>query len=223
VPFTIGSEEVTKLRLHSFFRSSATWRVRIALALKAIPFETIAHNFRLKAQRDSAYLALNPLGVVPSLESDDFVLNQSLAIIEYLDEIVPEPALLPLGAEKRAVVRSMAQLIACDIHPINNLRILTYLKTVMNQEEGAVDTWYRYWVSEGFQALEQMVVKYGDGCHCFGEAVTLADLCLIPQLYNARRFKTDLGHFPTLIAIETHLGALPAFVQTIPECQADAV
>jgi maleylacetoacetate isomerase len=208
--------------LHSFFRSSAAWRVRIALALKGVDATIIPCNFRHNAQRSRDYLSLNPQGLVPTLVIDGAPLTQSLAIIEYLDETRPEPHLLPLDPLNRARVRAMAQVIASDIHPINNLRVLNLLRQDFGADDETVAVWYRHWIDTGFAALEAMVAD-SDGRHCFGGAVTIADICLIPQMYNARRYATDLTPYPKLVAIDAYLSATPAFADTAPEGQPDAV
>jgi maleylpyruvate isomerase len=208
--------------LHSFFRSSAAWRVRIALALKGIDATIVPHNFRHDEQSSPEYLILNPQGLVPTLEIDDLMLTQSLAIIEYLDETRPETPLLPVDAFDRARVRAMAQIIACDIHPIDNLRVLNALRADFGADDAAVGAWYRRWVDAGFVALEALA-GHGDGRYCFGSDVTLADICLVPQMYNARRFSTDLAPYPRLVAIDAYLANLPAFADTAPELQPDAV
>lgn len=209
--------------LYSFFRSSAAWRVRIAIHLKGLPYQTEPRNFRTGAHRSADYLALNPQGLVPALGVSGEVLTQSTPIIEYLDEAHPDPPLLPADPLARAKVRAMAAVIACDIHPIDNLRVLDYLRDRLGQDEAAVNAWYRHWVAEGFAALETMATAEGDGRHCHGDAVTLADICLVPQMYNARRFGADLGPYPTLCSIDAHLRALAPFAETAPELQPDAV
>jgi maleylacetoacetate isomerase len=210
-------------RLYSFWRSSAAFRVRIALAVKGVPHQQVATHLGRGAQRDPDYVARNPQGFVPALEEDGFVLGQSLAIIEYLDETHPHPPLLPTGARDRAVVRSMAQSIACDIHPLNNLRVLNYLKGPLGQDQDGVNRWYRHWISEGFTGLEVLARRHsGDGAHLFATSVSIADVCLVPQLYNARRFDTDLSPFPTLVAIGAALAARPDFASAAPEAQPDA-
>ncbi len=182
------------MRLHGYFRSSAAWRVRIALNLKGIPVEHAFHHLRHGGQRAPDYLRLNPQGLVPALETDDgAVLTQSLAICEYLDEIHPEPPLLPRDALGRAQVRALAQLIACEIHPLNNLRVLKYLVRELKLEEEAKNTWYRHWVREGLLAFERELAQLPRGTYCFGDSPTLADCCLVPQIFNARRFDTDLS------------------------------
>ena len=211
------------LRLFSFWRSSAAYRVRIALAVKGLRYEQVATHLGRGAQRAADFVGRNPQGFVPALDEDGFVLGESLAIIEYLDETQPEPPLLPAGSRDRAVVRSMAQFIACDIHPLNNLRVLNYLKGPLGQDQDSVNRWYRHWIGEGFAGLEVLARRHsGDGAHLFGASVTLADVCLVPQLYNARRFDTDLTPFPTLVAIGAALAARPAFAAAAPEAQPDA-
>ena len=209
--------------LYSFFRSSASWRVGAALAAKRLDYELAPRNFRKGEQRDPAYLALNPQGLVPALIDDGLVLTQSLAIIEYLDERHPAPRLLPEASGERAIVRAMAQTIACDIHPIGNLRVLDYLRGNFGQDDAAVEAWYRHWVASGFAAIEIMAARHGDGRHCFGSALSLADLCLVPQMANARRFGCDLSPYPLLMAIDAHLAALEIFTTTSPQNQPDAV
>ena len=212
------------MKLHSFFRSSAAYRVRIALAVKGLAYETIAHHLRKEEQLKPEYRALNPQGLVPTLEDGGHVLTQSLAIIEYLEEAYPQtPRLLPADLAGRAVVRAMSLAIACDIHPLNNLRVLNYLKSTMGQGQEATDEWYRHWIGEGFAALEELAGKHSRaGRYCFGDGVTMADACLVPQMYNARRFKTDLARYPTLLAICDSLERLPAFAAASPEGQPDA-
>jgi maleylacetoacetate isomerase len=213
------------LRLHTYWRSSAAYRVRIVLALKGLEYETVPHHLLRDGgeQRRPDYLALNPQGLVPALEHDGHVLTQSLAIFEYLEERFPEPPLLPASPRDRAAVRAMALAVACDIHPLNNLRVQQYLRDGLGQDEPAVSGWVRHWISEGFNALETLIGRHSaDGRHCFGAAVTLADACLVPQAYNARRAGLDLAHWPRLMAVAGYLEALPAFAVARPEAQPDA-
>jgi len=213
------------MKLYGYFRSSASYRVRIALNLKGIEYESLAVDLRLpaSAQRAAQFLALNPAGLVPVLVDGERVLTQSLAIIEYLEEIRPLPALLPRGAAGRAEVRALALSIACEIHPLNNTGVLSYLRAPLGHDAAAVDAWYRHWVARGFAVLEQQVRRLGnDGRHMFGAAVTLADVLLVPQMYNARRRQCDLEPYPTLRAISAHLESLPAFARAAPEAQPDA-
>jgi maleylacetoacetate isomerase len=212
------------MKLHSFFRSSAAYRVRLALEIKGLAYETVAHHLRKGEQRKPEYRVLNPQGLVPTLEDAGHVLTQSLAIIEYLEEAYPKtPRLLPPDPLSRAIVRAMSLAIACDVHPLNNLRVLDYLKSAIGQSQEATDVWYRHWIGEGFAALEELVRQHSrGGRHCFGDAVTMADACLVPQMYNARRFQTDLAPYPTLVAISDSLERLPAFAAASPEGQPDA-
>lgn len=209
------------LLLHGYWRSSAAYRVRIALNLKGLDYDQVAHDLRAGAQRDPAYLALAPIGLVPTLEADGLSLTQSLAILEWLEETRGGHALLPRDAAARATVRAMAQIVACDIHPINNLRVLATLRKDFGASEAMIPAWIGRWIGEGFGALERMVSEHGRG-FCFGSAPTMADCCLVPQLYNARRFNVELGAFPTLIAVEAACTALDAFDRARPERQPDA-
>jgi maleylacetoacetate isomerase len=211
------------MKLYTFFRSSAAFRVRIALNVKSIKYDSVPKAFAKNEHRAPDYLALNPQGLIPALAIDDAVLSQSLAIIEYLNEKYPLPPLLPVGPLERARVRSMAFAIACDIHPIDNLRVLNYLRTELKQNDDAVNTWYRHWITEGFKGLEAQAREYSvTQRYCFGDALTLADVCLVPQMFNAQRFETDLSAFPTLTAISSHLESLPEFAAARPEVQPDA-
>jgi maleylacetoacetate isomerase len=213
------------MRLYDYFRSSAAYRVRIALNFKGIaPDDRTFVHLRMGNQRAQDYLALNPQGLVPALELDDHrVLTQSLAIVEYLDEKYREPPLLPAKAEGRARVRSIALAIACEIHPLNNLRVLNYLIGTLGATDEQKNGWYKYWIDVGFEALERRLASDDDtGTFCHGETPTLADVCLVPQLANARRFKIDLTPYPTLTRIEAASNALPAFAQAAPSRQPDA-
>jgi maleylacetoacetate isomerase len=213
------------MKLFTYYRSSAAWRVRIALSYKGIPHGTVpVHLVRDGGQQHSeSYRELNPQGLVPALADDRQIFGQSLAIIEYLEEIHPDPPLLPPDYQGRAQVRGMALAIACDIHPLNNLRITNYLRDPLGQDDAAVGAWYRHWVAEGFRALEELARRYGDGeRYLHGNTVTMADVCLVPQVYNARRFDCDLAPYPALVAIDAHLRTLPAFEATRPEAQPDA-
>ena len=208
--------------LYGYWRSSASYRVRIALAVKGLDYEQVPINLAQGAQGGVGFRLLNPQGLVPYLIDDTAGLNQSLAIIEYLDEVYPNPPLLPADALGRARVRAAALQIACDIHPLNNLRVLRYLKVELGQEQDVVDAWYRHWVELGFAALEELA-EGATGAYLFGDAVTLADVCLVPQMWNARRLQADIARFPKLVAIDTRLNALPAIRAASPERQADAV
>lgn len=209
------------MRLYGFFRSSASWRVRIALNFKGLQAEQVSRHLRRGEQRDLGYLALNPQGLVPALIPDDGpVLTQSLAIIEWLEERHPEPALLPSDPDRRAKVRAFALAIACDIHPIQNLKVLGRLRHLGLPEE-EVTGWARWVIEEGFAAIEAMIADE-PGPFAFGDAPTLADVCLVPQLGNARRFGVDVERFPRLLAAERAAMALPAFAAALPERQPDA-
>jgi maleylpyruvate isomerase len=207
--------------LYGYALSSASFRVRIALALKKLPYESIVKNLRTGEHRQAEYLSINLQGFVPALGLDDgAVLGQSMAIIEYLDEIHPQPPLLPGAPVARARVRALAQAIACDIHPLNNLRVLRYLEEKLGQDKTTRDTWYRHWVQVGFDALERWLARDADtGRFCHGDAPTLADICLVPQVYNARRFSVDLNPYPRILAIEAACRELPAFQTAAPENQ----
>lgn len=208
------------MRLHGYFRSTASYRVRIALGLKGLSCDQAFVQLRKGEQRLPEFLARNPQGLVPALELDDgVVLTQSLAICEYLDEMWPQPAFLPTDAEARAHVRAFAQVIACDIHPVQNLKILDRLRE-LGLGEDRVTGWARTTIEEGLDACDKLIAGR-DGPYCFGDAVTLADICLVPQLVNARRFGVDL-RWSRLTEIETACLALPAFADAMPERQPDA-
>src|SRR5207302_1932981 len=210
-----------KMILYSFFRSSAAYRVRIALNLKSMRYDTVGIHLQKDGglNRKPEYQAINPQMRVPSLALDSGeVLTQSLAIVEYLDEIHPQPPLLPRDPIERAKVRALAQLIACDIHPLNNVAPLRYLKNELGQDQTRIDAWYHHWILEGFPAIEKMLepAPYG-----FAPLVTLADICLVPQVANARRFKVPLVSFPKIIAVDAARAKLPAFIAAQPEKQPD--
>jgi len=213
------------VKLHGYFRSSATYRVRIALNLKGIPWQSVVVDLRAphSAQHTREFRALNPHGLIPVLVDGERTLTQSLAILEYLDETHPQPPLLPREPAARAAVRALALAVACDIHPLNNLRVLNYLRSPLGHDESAVNAWYAHWIAQGFAALERDAARLsGDGRHMYGTAVTLADVCMVPQMFNARRFNCDVTPYPTLRAICAHLESLPAFAQAAPEMQPDA-
>jgi len=210
------------VKLYSYFRSSAAYRVRIALNLKGIAYETASVHLVKDGghNRRPEFRAVNPQMRVPVLVAPGGEhLLQSLAIIEYLDETQPEPPLLPKDPIGRAKARALADLIACDIHPLNNIGPLRYLKNVLGQEQGAIDAWYHHWIISGFEALEALI---GPGPYACGKAVTIADLCLVPQVYNARRLKVPLEKFPKIAAVDAACAALPAFDRARPENQPDA-
>lgn len=213
------------MKLYAYFRSSAAYRTRIAVNLKGIECETVNVDLRQTAndQHKPEYLAINPHGLVPALFVDGTTIAQSLAIIEYLDETHPEPPLLPRSPVDRARVRAMALAVACDMHPLNNLRVLNYLRSPLEHDEETVNAWYRHWIAVGFSGLEQEARRAtGNGRHMFGSAVTIADVCIVPQMYNARRFKCDIEPYPTLRRICAHLEGLPAFAKAAPEAQPGA-
>jgi maleylacetoacetate isomerase len=210
------------VRLYSYFRSSAAYRTRIALNLKGIPYEMTPIHLTKDGGKQFApeYRAVNTQARVPALQLDNGeVLTQSLAIIDYLDETHPEPPLLPPDPIERARVRAVAHAIACDIHPLNNLAPLRYLKNELGKEQAAIDAWYQHWVVLGFETVEAWLQP---GPYAFGEHETLADICLVPQVANARRFKVDMGRFPKIAGVDTACLKLPAFDNARPENQPDA-
>jgi maleylacetoacetate isomerase len=202
--------------LFDYHRSSASYRVRIALNLKGVEHERVAINLLEGEQKSEAYRDRNPQGLVPLLEIDGRTLGQSLAIIDYLDATRPEPPLLPADPGDRAHVLALALAVACDIHPLNNLRVLKYLSGPLDQPPTARDAWYRHWVAEGLAALETMAAPRA-GAMLFGDAPTLADICLVPQLYNARRFDVALDAYPTLVRAEGEANRLEAFASAHPD------
>lgn len=209
------------MKLYSYFRSSAAYRVRIALNLKGPDYDIVPVSLIKGEQRGESYLERNPQGLVPALELDSgTVLTQSLAICEYLEERYPVPPLLPDGAEARARVRAITDLIACDIHPLNNLRVLRYLTDHLRDTEENKLEWYRYWIRTGFEALERMLSSSPDtGDFCHGGEPTLAEVFLVPQVYNALRFDCDLTAYPTINRIASACESMPAFVQAHPDAQ----
>jgi len=213
------------MKLYTYFRSSAAFRVRIALNLKGLAYDALpVHLVRNGGeQRSAEYLALNPSGLVPALEDGGEALTQSLAIIEYLDETHPTPALLPGDALTRARTRALAQAIACDIHPVNNLRVLQYLTRELRASEEQKNAWYRHWVETGLAAVEALLAQMPrSGRFCVGDTPTLADICLVPQVFNARRFACRTDHLPTVMRITEACEALEAFRQAAPASQPDA-
>ncbi|PHS28263.1 MAG: maleylacetoacetate isomerase [Robiginitomaculum sp.] len=212
------------IRLHNYYRSGTSHRVRIALNLKKVSYEYVPLNLLEKAHKSEAYLALNPQGLAPALEVDGHVLTQSPAILEWIEESWPEPPLLPTDRFDRARVRAMAALIACDIHPINNLRILNALKQDFGADHDAVLGWITRWTTDGFSALETLLnTNHNRGEFCFGKAPGLVECNLIPQVYAARRFDVDLAPYPAITAIDAACAALPAFESAHPANQPDAV
>ena len=210
-----------RLVLHDYWRSGAAYRVRIALNLKGLAFERRVVDLRAGGQATPDYLALNPQGLVPALEADGVVLTQSGAILEWLEETFPAPPLLPLDARSRAVVRAMADIVGRDIHPLNNLRVQKELRGPIGASQAEVQAWIARWVTAGFTALEALIAQHG-GAFAFGDAPTLADCHLVPQVYSARRFEVDLEGFPHIRRVEAAAAALAAFAAAHPNAQADA-
>ncbi len=209
------------MKLHNYFRSSASFRVRIALALKGLNYEYHAVHLAKGEQFQDAFTQLNSDALVPMLDIDGLRLTQSMAIIEYLDETHPTPALLPKDAAGRARVRALSQAIACEIHPINNLRILKYLSGTLKLDEDTKNTWYRHWVSLGLQAFEKQLAHSPAGAFCHGDTPSMADCVLVPQIFNAQRFKVELGGFTRTMAVFEACMALPAFQQAQPSACPD--
>jgi maleylacetoacetate isomerase len=210
------------VKLYTYFRSSAAYRVRIALHLKGLSYDSVPVHLVKDGghHRTAEYRAINPQMRVPTLAlSNGEKLIQSLAIIEYLDEVFPDPTLLPADAAERAHVRAAAQIIACDIHPLNNSGALAYLRGPLKRDQSEIDAWYAFWVTAGFEAIEALIRP---GPYAFGSRVTLADICIVPQVYNARRFKVPLERFPKIIAVEAACNRLSAFDKARPEVQPDA-
>ena len=213
------------ITLYSYWRSTAAYRVRLALNLKGIAYEAVSVSLLPGAaeHRQDDYRSRNPQMLVPYLEDGDFGVGQSQAILEYLEETSPATPLLPDSAKQRAVVRSFCNSICCDIHPLNNLRVLMYLKEELGVSDEQRDDWYANWIHEGFRAAEIVAKEHADdGSFVFGESVTLADCCLVPQIYNARRFNVPLDDYPRLVEIDTHCNSLDEFASAIPELQPDA-
>jgi maleylacetoacetate isomerase len=210
------------MKLYSYFRSSAAFRVRIALNLKKLDYETAAIHLRRNEQTTPDYCGVNPQGLVPTLEDGGQTLIQSLAIIEYLDEIHPEPPLLPNDPADRARVRALADIVACDIHPINNLRVLRYLTHQLGHDEALIGHWYNHWIGAGFAAIEPLLARDArTGAFCHGDAPSLADVTLVPQVVNAERYRLDLAPYPTLTRIYENCMRLDAFIAAHPSRQPD--
>lgn len=210
--------------LHNYFRSSTSIRVRVALNLKGLDYKYQAYALLPNEHKSKAYLRLNPQGLVPALEiKDTAVLSQSLAIIEYLDEVHPEPSLLPSDALGRARVRALAQIIGCDIHPLNNLRILRKLKADFDADQETINAWFAQWVEEGFTALEQRLTEPETGQFCHGDTPSLADICVFAQVLNNARFHIDMTPFPKINAIYARCLKIDAFIRAMPDKQPDAV
>ena len=211
------------MKLYGYFRSSAAFRVRIALNLKNLDYESDFIHLRRGDQRQPGFLDVNPQGLVPALETDDALLIQSLPIIEYLDETYPSPPLLPRDAKGRARVRALAAIVACDVHPINNLRVLRYLLQPLGHDEAAVETWYNHWIAEGFGALERLLAGDGrTGRFCHGDTPGLADVVLVPQVFNAHRYQSlDLAPYPAIVRIYETCLDIDAFAAAHPDRQPD--
>lgn len=211
------------MKLYGYFRSSSSYRVRIALNLKGLSYEYAAIHLPRNEQSDPAFLALNPNALVPVLDDEGTTLSQSLAICEYLDEVFPEPPLLPKDARGRAHARALALSIACEIHPLNNLRVLRYLTQDLGVAEESKDRWYRHWVEAGLAAFEaQLGQGPQSGRFCIGDTPTLADICLVPQIFNAQRFQCDLTPMPRVMRIHAACMELDAFQRAAPSRQPDA-
>ncbi len=210
-------------RLYTFFRSSTSFRLRIALAFKRLDYEAHAVSLPKMEHRTPSYRDLNPQGLVPLLVEGGRSLSQSMAIIEYLDDLYPDPPLMPRDPLGRFYVRAVSQIVGCDIHPLNNVRVLKRLKAQFAADDAAVDVWYRHWIAEGLSGLEDYLRKERiSGRFCYGDAVTMADICLVPQIFNARRFNCPLDSYPTLLAITDRCMQLEAFIAAEPDKQADA-
>jgi len=211
------------MKLYTFFRSSAAFRMRIALNCKGLAYESQIVSLPKDEHKLAAYLAVNPQGLVPALEDAGKIYVQSLATMEYLEETYPQPALLPAAAEDRAYVRAVAQIVACEIHPLNNLRTLRYVKKSYGLDEEGVNVWYRHWIAEGLGSMEAFLASRGNtGKYCFRDQITIADCCLVPQVFNAQRYACDLAPYPGIMAIFGQCMQLDAFIAAQPNRQPDA-
>jgi len=210
------------VKLYTYFRSSAAFRVRIALNLKGLAYEPAFVHLGKGEHRQPAYAAVNPQGLLPALEVDGALLAQSIAIMEYLEEAHPQPPLLPKHPLGRARVRSLSLLVACEIHPLNNPRVLKYVKNTLGHSQEEVDAWYRHWIADGLAKLEAELARIGTGRHCHGDAPSMADCCLVPQIFNARRFECDLKPYPTVTRVFDACMRLEAFDRAQPTKQPDA-
>jgi len=210
------------MELYGYFRSSAAYRIRAALHIKGLDFTTIPISLLAGDNKKAAYLQKNPQGFVPYLTDGDLAMGQSLAILEYLEEAYPEIALLPKDAAGRARVRQISGIIACDIHPLDNLRVLKYITGVLEVTEQQKNHWYHHWIIEGFKAIENILQDGHSGLYCHGDHISFADLCLVPQVYNARRFTCPLDDFPTILEIVERCNEQDGFIKAQPENQEDA-
>ena len=210
------------MKLYTAFRSSATFRVRIALNLKGLAYEPVFVHLGRGEHRQPGYAAVNPQALIPTFQADGVRLVQSLAIIEYLEETHPNPPLLPRDAVGRARVRSLSLLVACEIHPLNNLRVLQHLKGSLGQNEEQVNAWYRHWIADGFRKLEAELSRAAAGRFCHGEAPTMADCCLVPQVFNAQRYQCDAAPYPNVMRVFAECMKLDAFGRAQPSKQPDA-
>ena len=211
------------MQLYSYFRSSAAYRMRIALNLKGLDYDQVTVDLPGGAHREAGFGAVNPQRLVPALVDGQRTLIQSVAQMEYLEETRPEPALLPADPAGRARVRALVQIVACDIHPLNNLRVLKYLQETLGHDDAARDAWYAHWIAEGFVALERLLAESGDtGAFCHGDAPGMADVCLVPQVFNAQRFNCPTGPYPTVMRIVEACNALDAFAAAHPARQPDS-
>ncbi|MFK0571372.1 maleylacetoacetate isomerase [Endozoicomonas sp.] len=208
------------MKLYSYFRSSAAYRVRIAMNLKGIDYQQSAVNLLKGQQQSEEYKAINPEGLVPALVTEQGMLTQSLAILEWLEETYPEPSIIPGDPWQKAQLRSMAYLVSCDIHPVDNLRVIKYLQQELAVSDDAKKQWYKHWIHTGFTALE---AQLNDQPFCCSEQPSIADICLIPQVFNALRFKVDMSDFPKIATIYKHCNSLPSFIDAAPENQPDSV